>query len=74
MTEIDPPITVEQLMAVTGLGPVQVRADVRAGILPGRIRKGKLILTAAEFRRWQAGEWTPRPQYEPTDFIRRRAS
>lgn len=78
MTRIEPPITADELMAYTGLGPVQVRADVRAGLLPGRMRGRKLILTAAEFRRWQNGDWIPKPEPITTDhqptFLKRRAS
>lgn len=65
-------ITIEHLMAVTGLGPVQARRDVRAGLLPGRMRGRQYVCPPGEFDAYVRGEWAPRPQPQPVELIRRR--
>lgn len=65
-------ITIERLMAETGLGPIQARRDVRKGLLPGRMRGKTYICTPGEFDRWYRGDWTPRPQPRQVDLVRRR--
>ena len=54
-------IIIEDLMAATGLGPKQVRHEVRAGLLPGRMRGTTYVCSPGEYDRWYQGDWTPRP-------------
>ena len=67
-------ITIETIMAATGLGPNQVRHDVRAGLLPGRMRGTKYVCPPGEYDRWYQGEWNPRPTEtaEPVSMVHRR--
>ena len=67
-------VTVDELATATGLGRRQVIADVRAGLLPGRMRGYRLVLPRGEFERWQRGDWQPRPQPEPVTLLHKRSA
>ena len=54
-------ITIEMVMAATGLGPRTARRWVREGKLPGRMEGTHYVCPPGEYDRWYAGEWTPRP-------------
>lgn len=74
MTDTPTAVTIEELCTATGLGPRQVRDDVKAGLLPGRIRRHQLVLARGEFQRWLAGEWQPRSQPEPISLLHKRSA
>lgn len=55
-------ITIEDLMAVTGLGPNTTRRLVREGRLPGEMVGSHYVCPPGEFDRYVRGDWEPRPQ------------
>jgi len=65
-------ITIEDVIAQTGLGPIQTRADVKAGLLPGRMRGRQYVCPPGEYQKWLDGDWTPRPQPQPVQMIQRK--
>lgn len=58
----DKPHTVADLMRVTGLCDVTVRAAIRTGELPGYQVGKKYVVPAEAFDRFCRGEWTPSPR------------
>lgn len=76
-TKTPPAVTIAELMAATGLGPRQARADVKAGLLPGRIRRtGEYVCPRGEFEQYVRGDWQPRPQptTERVQMVHKKAS
>jgi hypothetical protein len=73
-TDTPRPVTIEEVMAATGLGPYQVRADVRAGLLPGRMRGARLVCPRGLWERYLAGDWTPRPQPQPVPMLHKKSA
>jgi hypothetical protein len=82
-----PPKTVADLMRVTGLGDVAVRAAIRTGQLPGyyvgRGSRGQYVIPGEAFAAFCAGTWVPqlrplftesiRPLPRPEDMVKQRA-
>jgi hypothetical protein len=70
----DRPVLLDDLMAATGLTRRQVTADVRAGLLPGRMRGRRYVCPPGEYARWLAGEWVARPQPQPVTMLHKRSA
>lgn len=57
-------VPVKELMAATGLGPRQLRADITAGLLPGMIVRRQVRVLRSQWNAYVAGEWQPRKPIE----------
>lgn len=72
-----PAVTLDDLMTVTGLGPKQVRREVRLGNLPGRFVGRTFSCPADEFDAWRARfreQSRPVDPVPPVNFVTRRKS
>lgn len=50
-------VTLDELMAETGLGPRSARRLVREGNLPGLVTGSQYVCSRGEFQKWLDGEW-----------------
>ena len=57
---IDLFVPIDEITTATGLTEIQVRKDVRAGLLPGTIRSRRLMVLRSEWNAYLAGNWQPR--------------
>ena len=51
----------DEMTTATGLGKIQLRNDIAAGLLPGRLRGRKPQVLRAEWNAYITREWKPRP-------------
>lgn len=61
-------VPVDEIMQITGLGPIQVRRDIRGGYLPGSIRHSKVFVLRSEWNAYLANEWRPAPTRQPVSL------
>jgi hypothetical protein len=74
MSDLPAAPTIEALMAATSLTKRQCYSDVRAGLLPGRIRRGRWVCPPGEFAAYVAGDWHPRTPPQPVSLLHTRKS
>jgi excisionase family DNA binding protein len=61
MNEIQPPVTIQEMMMATGQGRETVKALIRTGQLPGQELGQRYVIPRGEFDAWYEGKWTPKP-------------
>lgn len=76
-----PPVSIQDLMTVTGLGRTAVKEAIVRGELPGSKVGGRYVVPADAFDAFCAGTWVARPRPvvhqplpQPDRLIRRRAT
>ncbi len=73
--DIDPPMTVSDLMKATGFGRDKVKRMMREGLLPGIVDGRSYSCPRTMYEGWCEGRWQPRQTTpsQPVSMIRRRS-
>jgi len=73
MNDIEPAVTIAEVMRATGKGRTTVYRMLEAGEIPCHKGVGGYVIPRPMFRRWLAGDWTPPTQMrEPVTLIHSR--
>lgn len=59
-------VPIEEMMEELGWTEIQIRKDIKAELLPGRIHRRQTIVLRSEWNAYLAGDWKPR---KPVNFI-----